>query len=124
MYETEDDISQTHAGQNFASQQDNPAPTRRVFDVSNREVNLLNYESMQLRIKLQSVVRRVAELERRLGVVRDNRVLRRERIQLGLDVSVAGERGVSAPAFPFVMVFLSLIVVVVPSAFKYYAFSA
>jgi hypothetical protein len=80
-------------GEGDTSQKDNLAPTRRVFDVSRREVDS---EIMQLRAKLQSALRRVVELERRLGAVRDNRSLRRERIQLGLDISVAGERGVSA----------------------------
>jgi hypothetical protein len=64
------------------------------------------------------------ELERRLGAMRDNRFLRRERIQLGLGISVAGERGVSASGFPFMMVLLALIVVIIPGAYKYYTFSA
>ncbi|KAH9953576.1 hypothetical protein BC827DRAFT_1247691 [Russula dissimulans] len=118
----EDDISQTHVGQDITLQQDNLAPTRRVFNILHREVDY--HESMQLHAELQSVVRRVVELESRLGAVRDNRALRRERIQLGLDVSVEGKRGVSEPAFPFMMVLLALIVVIIPSAYKYYAFSA
>ncbi|KAH9953240.1 hypothetical protein BC827DRAFT_1249697, partial [Russula dissimulans] len=117
----EDDMSQTHVGQDLTLQQDNLAPTRRVFNISHREVDY--YEGMQLHAKLQSVVQRVAELERRLGAMRDNRVLRRERIQLGLDVSVEGKRGVSAPTFPFMMILLALIIVIIPSAYKYYAFS-
>jgi hypothetical protein len=121
MYEGGDGISQTHISQDLALQQDNLAPTRRVFDVSCREVD---DESMQLRAKLRSILQRVVELERRLGAVRDNRFLRRERIQLGLDISVAGERGVSTPGFPFMMVLLALVVVMIPGAYKYYAFSA
>jgi hypothetical protein len=120
MYEGEGNISQTHVGQDLALQQDNLAPTRRVFDVSRREVDS---EIMQLHAKVQSVLRRVVELERRLGAVRDSRSLRRERIELGLEVSVAGERGVSAPGFPFMMVLLALIVVIIPGAYKHYAFS-
>jgi hypothetical protein len=62
------------------------------------------------------------ELERRLGAMRDNRFLRRERIQLALEISVAGERGVSASGFSFMMVLLVLIVVIIPGAYKYYTF--
>jgi hypothetical protein len=101
-------------------QQGNLTPTRKVFNVSRREVD---YESIQLHNKLQSVLRRVVELERRLGAVRDNKFLRRERIQLGLEISVAGERGVSAPGFPFMMFLLALVVAIIP-AYKYYVFSA
>jgi hypothetical protein len=120
MYEGGDGTSQTHISHDLALQQDNLPPTRRVFDVSCREVD---DESMQLRAKLRSISQRVVELERRLGA-RDNRFLRRERIQLGLDISVAGERGVSTPGFPFLMVLLALVVVMIPGAYKYYAFSA
>lgn len=75
---------------------------------------------MQLRAKLRSVLRRMMELERRLGAVRDNRLLRRERIQLGLEISVAGDRRVLASRFPFTMVLLALIAA---GAYKYFAFS-
>lgn len=78
---------------------------------------------MQLHAKLQSALQRVMELERRLGAVRDNRFLRRERIQLGLEISVAGKRGVSMHGFPLMIVLLSLIVVMIPGAYKYYALS-
>jgi hypothetical protein len=118
MYEDEGNISRTHVDRDLALQLDNLAPTR-VFDVSRREVNS---EIMQLHAKLQSVLRHVVELERRLGAVRDSRSLCRKRIQLGLEVSVAGERGVSAPGFPFMMVLLALIVVIIPGAYKHYAF--
>jgi hypothetical protein len=121
MYKGKDDISQTHVSQDLALQQGNLAPTCKVFDVSRREVD---YESIQLHNKLQSVLRRVVELERRLGAVRDNKFLRRERIQLGLEISVAGEHGVSAPGFPFMMVILALVVAIIPGAYKYYVFSA
>lgn len=80
-------------------------------------------EVMQLRAKLWSVLRRVVELERRLGAMRDNRCLCRERIQLGLGISVAGARRVSVPGFPSMMVLLALIVVIIPGAYKHYAFS-
>ena len=73
--------------------------------------------------KLRSVLRRIVELERRLGVMRDNRFLRCERIQLGLEISVTGERGVSASEFPYMMVLLALIVVVISIAYKFFAFS-
>lgn len=77
----EGDISQTDVGQDLALQQA-LAPRREV-----------DSEIMHLRAKLRSVLRRVVELERHLGAVRDNRFLRRERIQLGLDISVTGEHG-------------------------------
>jgi hypothetical protein len=116
--EGEDDISQTHVGpvQGLALQQD-LAPTRRIFDVARRETDS---ESIQLRADLQSALRRVMELERRM---RYHKFLRRERIQLGLEISVAGERRVSVSGLPFMMV-LALIVVIIPSAYKYYTFSA
>jgi hypothetical protein len=118
--EGKDDISQTCVGQDLALQQDDLAPTSRVFDVPRREVNS---ETMQLHAKLRSVLRRIVELERRLGVMRDNRFLRRERIKLGLEISVAGERGVLASGFPYMMVLLALIVVIISGAYKYRAFS-
>jgi hypothetical protein len=103
-------------------QQDDLASTSKVVNVLCQEVDS---ESTQLRAKLQSVMRRTMELERRLGVMRGNKFLRRERIQLGLEISVAGERGVSAlsvSGFPFMMAFLALIIVIIPGAYKYYAF--
>jgi len=118
--EGKDDISQACVGQDLALQQDDLVPTSRVSDVSRREVNS---ETMQLHAKLQSVLQRMMELERRLGAMRDNRFLRRERIQLGLEISVAGERGVSVSRLPYMMVLLPLIVVIFLGAYKYYAFS-
>lgn len=103
-------------------QQDDLASSK-VFNVPRREVDS---ENMELHAKLQSVLRRTMELERRLGVMRGNKFLRRERIQLGLEISVAGERGVSAlsvSGFPFMTALLALIVVIIPGAYKYYAFS-
>jgi hypothetical protein len=79
---------------------------------------------MELHAKLQSALQHMVELERCLGVVRDNRFDRRERIQLGLEVFVTGKHGVSAPKFPFMMIILALIVVIIPSSYKYYASSA
>lgn len=113
-------ISQTHVDQDLALQQDGLVPTSGAFDASCREINP---ESMQCHAKLQSVLQRVMELERRLGVVRDDKSLHRERIQLGLEVSVAGKRGVWASGFPFMMVLLALITVLIPNACKY-VFSA
>jgi hypothetical protein len=79
---------------------------------------------MRYNAKLQSVLRRMMELERHLGVVRGNkhRYLHRERIQLGLDIIVAGERRGWASGFPFMMVLLIVITVIIPNAYKY-AFS-
>ncbi|KAI0268934.1 hypothetical protein BGY98DRAFT_938053 [Russula aff. rugulosa BPL654] len=119
--EDEDEVSQTRVAQDLALQQDDLAPTRRAFDVPCREVDS---ESMQLHTKLQSALRRVMELERRLGAMRDKRFLRRERIQLGLEISMAaGQHGVSASRFPSMMILLALIVLIIPCAYKYYAFS-
>ncbi|KAH9030047.1 hypothetical protein EDB85DRAFT_1891779 [Lactarius pseudohatsudake] len=110
-------ISQTHVDQDVALQRDNLALTSDTFDTSRREINP---ESMQCHAKLQSVLQRVMELERRLGVARgDDKSLRRERIQLGLEVSVAGKRGVWASEFPFMMVLLALMTVFIPNAYKY-----
>lgn len=121
VHEGEDNISQTRIGQDLALQQGDLAPTHRVFNVPHRNVDP---ESMQRRAKLQSALRRVMELERRLGAMHDNhdRFLRRERIQLGLEISV-GDRGASASGFPFMMV-LALIIVIFSGAYKYYTFSA
>ena len=121
MYEGEGDSSKTHVGQDLALQQDNLAPTHRVFGISHQEVNS---EIMHFCTKLQSVLQRVVELERHLGAMHDNRFLRRKRIQLGLETSVVGERGVTAFGFPFMMALLALIVVIIPGAYKYYTFSA
>ena len=62
-------------------------------------------------------------LERHLGATCDNRFLCCERIQLGLEISMAGERGVSALSVPFLMVLPALITVIIPGAYKYYVFS-
>lgn len=106
--------------QDLTLQQSDLAPTCGVLNVPHQEVNS---DGMQHHAKLQSVLRRVMELERRLGATRDNRFLRRERIQLGLEISVIGDRGVSE--FPFMMVLFAFFVVIIPSAYKYYyAFSA
>jgi hypothetical protein len=109
--ESKDDISQTCVGRDLALQQGDSVPTSRLREV--------NFETMQ-HAKLRSVLRRIVELERRLGVMRDNRFLRRERIQLGL---VAGQRRVSASEFPYMMVLLALIVVIISGTYKYFAFS-
>jgi hypothetical protein len=96
---------------------DDLAPTHRVFNVPHREVD--SAKSMQYHAKLQSILERVMELERRLRIVRGEKYLRRERIQLGLDVSVAGERRVWASGFPFMMVLLALITMSLPNVYKY-----
>ena len=118
---SEDDTAhgaQTRVAQDLTLQQGDLAPTCRVLNVPHQEVNS---DSMQHHAKLRSVLRRVMELERRLGAMRDNRFLRRERIQLGLEFSVIGERGVSVSEFPFMMVLFAFFVVIIPSAYKYYA---
>ena len=62
-------------------------------------------------------------MENRLGVGQSGRSLRRERIQLGLEVSVAGERKMYAPGFPFMMILLVFIATIAPITYKY-VFSA
>lgn len=120
VHKGKDDVSQTCVGQDLALQQGDSVPTGRVIDVPHPEVNS---ETKQC-AKLRSVLRRVVELERRLGVIRDDRFLRRERIQLGLEISVAGQHGVSASEFPFMMmVLLALIVLMTSGIYKYLAFS-
>ncbi|KAH9021398.1 hypothetical protein EDB85DRAFT_1895713 [Lactarius pseudohatsudake] len=109
-------ISQTHIDQDVVLQRDNLALTSDTFDTSRREINP---ESMQCHAKLQSVLQHMMELERRLGVVRDDKSLYHEHIQLGLEVSVAGKRGVWASEFPFMMVLLALMTVFIPNAYKY-----
>ncbi|KAI9447020.1 hypothetical protein BJY52DRAFT_1228531 [Lactarius psammicola] len=68
-----------------------------TFNVSRQEVDP---EIVRYYTKLRSVLRRMIELERCLGVARDEKSLRREHIRLGLEVSVAGECGVWAPGIP------------------------
>lgn len=118
VHRRDDVISQTRVDRdrNLTLQRGDQAPTREIFDVSLQDVNS---ESMQYHARLQSVFRRVMELERRLGVVRGDKSLHRERIQLGLEVSVTGVR---TSGFPFMIVLLALITVIIPNAYKY-AFS-
>ena len=94
-----------------------------THETSNVSCQVANSKHMQYHAKPQSALQRVMELERRLGVVRSNKSLRRKRVQLGLEVSVAGERGVWAAGFPFMMVLVVLVAVIIPNAYKY-AFSA
>jgi len=74
--------------------------------------------------KLQLALWCIMELERHLGAMCDNRFLYCECIQLGLGISVAGEHGVSASGFPFMMVLLALIAIIIPGTYEYYMFSA
>ena len=62
-------------------------------------------------------------MENRLGVGQSSRSLCRERIQLGLEVSVAGERKMYAPGLPFMMILLAFIATIAPITYKY-VFSA
>ena len=94
-----------------------------THETSNVSCQVANSKHMQYHAKPQSALQHVMELERRLGVVRSNNSLRRKRVQLGLEVSVAGERGVWAAGFPFMMVLVVLVAVIIPNAYKY-AFSA
>ncbi|KAH9172234.1 hypothetical protein EDB89DRAFT_1906344 [Lactarius sanguifluus] len=93
-----------------------PDDLKSTCDVSHQEIDP---KSMQYYTKLHSVLRHVIELERRLGVVCDEKSRHHERIQLGLEVSVAGEHGVWAPGFPFMMVVLAFIAMIIPHAYKY-----
>jgi hypothetical protein len=106
--------SQSQSGRALTLQQDR-LPTCESINILPQDTDP---ESMRYRTKLRSVLRRVMELERRLG---GEKSLRRERIQFGLEVSVAGERGVWAPGFPFMMVFLAFITMIIPYAYRYYA---
>ncbi|KAH9030021.1 hypothetical protein EDB85DRAFT_1891756 [Lactarius pseudohatsudake] len=116
-------LVEVHRGEGAISQAHvNQDDLKSTCDVSRQEIDS-DPESMQYYTKLRSVLRRVIELERRLGVVCDEKSRCRERIQLGLEVSVAGERGVWALGFPFMMVFLAFIAVIIPHAYKY-TFSA
>ncbi|KAH9010287.1 hypothetical protein EDB85DRAFT_1894350 [Lactarius pseudohatsudake] len=72
-----------------------------------------------LRQEVQSALRRIIELEK--GIVRSDRSLRRERIQIGLDIAVADNR-VRARGLPFLIIILAIITTMVLNAYKY-AFS-
>jgi hypothetical protein len=75
-----------------------------------------------LRQEVQSVLCRTSELERRMGIARNYRSVRRERIQLGLEIVVA-DNGLRAHGFPFLILILAIItVMMVLNAYKY-AFS-
>ena len=79
-------------------------------------------DSHVLRQEVQSVLRRIFELERRMGIVRNDRSVHRERIQLGLAIMVADNR-VRARGLPFLIIILAIIaIMMVPNAYKY-AFS-
>ncbi|KAI9450752.1 hypothetical protein BJY52DRAFT_1227040 [Lactarius psammicola] len=67
--------SQYHVSHDTAIQQPKPELTRE--------------DHYALRQEVRSALRRIVELERRMGIVRDDRSLRRERIQLGLEIVVA-----------------------------------
>ena len=69
--------------------------------------------------KIQSLLRRVMELEKRIGIFRNGKYLRRERIQIGLDIAVADNRGLRACGLPFLIVIFAILTTVVPTAYKY-----
>ena len=79
----------------------------------------LDSQSVKYHTRFQSLLRRVIELENRLGVRKSGRSLRRERIQLGLEVSVAGEHNIYAPGLPFMMILLAFIATMAPITYKY-----
>ena len=70
---------------------------------------------------IQSVLQRITEMEKRMGVSRSDRSIRRERIQLGLEV-VVGDGRVRARGLPFLLMILAVITTMVLNAYKY-AFS-
>jgi hypothetical protein len=79
-------------------------------------------DSYALHQDVQSVLRRTFELERRMGIVRNDRSVRRERIQLGLEIVVADNR-VRARGLPFLIIIFAIIaIMMVLNAYKY-AFS-
>lgn len=70
---------------------------------------------------IQSVLQRITEMEKRMNVSRSDRSIRRERIQLGLEV-VVGDGRVRARGLPFLLMILAVITTMVLNAYKY-AFS-
>jgi hypothetical protein len=79
-------------------------------------------DSYALRQEVQSVLRRTFELERRMGIVRSDRSVRRERIQLGLEIVVADNR-VRACGLPFLIIIFAIIAIMMVSNAYKYAFS-
>ncbi|KAH9013673.1 hypothetical protein EDB85DRAFT_1899607 [Lactarius pseudohatsudake] len=111
-------ISQAHINHDVTMQAaDELALTPEAFYVLCQRVDT---ESVQYHTRFQSLLQRVMVLEKNLGVGRSDslRSLRRERIQLGLEVSMAGERRMYAPGLPFMMVLLVLAVTITPTAYK------
>ena len=94
-----------------------------THETSNISCQVANSKHMQYHAKPQSALQCMMELERCLGVVRSDKSLCHEHVQLGLEVSVAGEHGVWAAGFPFMMVLVVLVAMIIPNAYKY-AFSA
>jgi hypothetical protein len=70
-----------------------------------------------LRQEVQSVLCRTSELERRMGIVRNYKFVRRERIQLGLEIIVA-DNGVRARGFPFLILLAIITVMMALNAYK------
>ncbi|KAH9015317.1 hypothetical protein EDB84DRAFT_1443510 [Lactarius hengduanensis] len=65
--------------------------------------------------EVQSALRRIIELEK--GIVGSDRSLRRERIQIGLDIAVA-DNWVRARGLPFLIIILAIITTMVLNAYK------
>ncbi|KAI9429862.1 hypothetical protein H4582DRAFT_2064579 [Lactarius indigo] len=71
-----------------------------------------------LRQEVHTALWRIIEVERRMGIVRSDRSLRREHIQLGLEIAVADNR-VRARGLPFLIIILAIITTIVLNAYKY-----
>jgi hypothetical protein len=112
-------VSQAHIYHDTTSQPGGLTLNPEAFYVLHRRIDT---ESVQYRARFQSLLRRVIKLENSLDdgrTSRTNRSLHRERIQLGLDVSVAGERRMFAPGLPFMIVLLAFVATVAPTVYKY-----
>jgi len=96
--------SQYHVSHDTAIQQPKPELTREDHYALHQEA--------------RSALRRIVELEKRMGIVQDDRSLRRERIQLGLEIVVA-DNWVRACGLPFLIIILALITTIVLNAYKY-----
>lgn len=72
--------------------------------------------------KIQSLLRRVMELEKRIGIFQNGKYLCCEHIQVGLEIAVADNCGVRACSLPFLIAIFAILTTMVPTAYKY-AFS-
>ena len=67
---------------------------------------------------IQSVLQRITEMEKHMGVSQSDRSIRHEHIQLGLEV-VVGDGHVRACGLPFLLMILAVITTMVLNAYKY-----